>query len=265
MPPAIALPLYFFVASDADTKYQLTVFMVMVAVIAWALLTIALIEIKKRCGPYGKTGIPFFVAGEWTLILLPFCVGLPSAVVYAGSDSDLRERVISSAIGYMIAMLVVIATLLSFVLNHVFKRLEYEKRARYCVNELKRELREKAVRSENTVLRVLFDNFQLFGRDETHERLKKRMLAYYWEVADKDPDPRFSKILVQRKTFQELEKRSQREREKADYSELLMEKKKVEQKAAEERRREKEELRARRKPCLRRYCACCYEDDGNDE
>ena len=62
----------------------------------------------------------------------------------------------------------VIATLLSLALNHVFKRLEYEKRARHCVNELKRELREKAVRSENRVLRLLYDNFHLFGRDELH-------------------------------------------------------------------------------------------------
>lgn len=119
----------------------------MVALIAWAILTIGLLELKKRCGPYARTGLPIFIGGEWGLILLPFCVGLPSAVVYAGSDSNLRERVISSAIGYLIAMLVVIATLLSFALNHVFKRLEYEKRARYCVTELKRELREKAVRS----------------------------------------------------------------------------------------------------------------------
>ena len=121
--------------------------MVMVAFIAWALMTIAVLELKKRCGPYAKTGIPFFIGGEWILILIPFCVGLPAAVVYADSDTGLKENVISIAIGYMIGMLVMIATLLSFVLNHVFKRLEYEKRARYCVIELKRELREKAVRS----------------------------------------------------------------------------------------------------------------------
>lgn len=68
--------------------------MVMIALIAWALLTIALLELKKRCGPYSKSGIPIFIGGEWFLILLPFCVGLPSAIVYAGSDSDLKARVI---------------------------------------------------------------------------------------------------------------------------------------------------------------------------
>ncbi len=232
---------------------------------AWGVLSIGLLEVKKRCGPYAKTGVPAFVAAEWILVLLPFCVGLPSAVVFASDDSTVKERVISSAIGYMIFMLVLIATLLSFVLNHVFKRLEYEKRARHCVNELKRELREKAVRSENAVLRVLFDNFQLFGKESLHDRLKKRIIAFYWDVAEKDPDPRFSKILVQRKTFQELEKQSQKEREKADYSELLHERKKQEQREAEQRRREREELKARRKPCARRYCSCCYEVDGEDE
>ena len=210
LPPAVAVPVFFFALDGQEDAYRYSVFTSMAAIMAWAVLSMGLLEIKKRCGPYARSGLGALIAGEWLLVLLPFCVGLPSAVVAASGDSDQFERVISSAIGYMIGMLVALATLLSLVLNHVFRRLEYEKRARHCVGELRHELREKAVRADNKVLRVMFDNFQLFGKETLLERLKKRMLAYYWDVAEKDPDPRFSKILVPRKTFQELERRSRK-------------------------------------------------------
>lgn len=100
-------------------------------------------------------------------------------------------------------------TVFSIVLNEVFKRIEYEKRAKFCTTYMKAELDDICVKSEIMLLRIIYDQNQLNRKSEQDIRadLLGGNFVYFWEIAKDDPkDLKYSKRLVYEQMLTKLNK-----------------------------------------------------------
>ena len=63
----------------------------------------------------------------------------------------------SWTIGFICLLIMAFVIVLSITLNVIFRRMEYEKIAKYCCTRLRRVLNQNGVISKMTTLRLIFD------------------------------------------------------------------------------------------------------------
>ena len=93
---------------------------------------------------------------------------------------------------------------ISIGVNSVFKRLEYEKLAKYCCIKVKKVLGDLGVKSSLETLRIVFDELYFTNPSVLQSVLFNGTFIYYLDLPCDYSDLRFSKEIL---TVYEIEKR----------------------------------------------------------
>lgn len=214
-----------------------------------SLLFVFFLEVRKRIGVYSRNCLPLCTTCLWISIILPLGVGAPVAVVYLGNTSDDFRYLSGVIISFASVLLMIGVSIGSIVLSYVFKQMELESRATYCVKYMKAQLSKIAVRANEDLLRILFDQHQLNGEQILTETLLRKIFAFWWPVQDSDPDIYHNKVLIESERFKALEEQMVTQgKQKIDFS-------------AEKSGDEKEPEPKRKS---RFCCFCCYDSDDED-
>ena len=167
------------------------------------LLGVGVLEAKARLGSFSGVGTSLLMSCCWCFVFIPFGVMLPAALAVFTEKEDLAD-VISTFIGFTSLLLMVGVSCFSLVLNFILKKLDQEKKARFCVEELRKALVTIGVRGEPKLLRVMYEQFLYLGTQEYTEVLSQKEVFYWWPVEEDDPDLRFSKSIVDGGTYKKL-------------------------------------------------------------
>ena len=92
----------------------------------------------------------------------------------------------------------------SITLNLLFKRLEYEKLAKYSCSEVRKILLENGVKANLATLRNIYDNIQVSGFNPVEKVLENATVFHYIDIDPTDPDFRYSKEIL---TLKEISKK----------------------------------------------------------
>ena len=87
------------------------------------------------------------------------------------ADGDSLTEIITTTIGFSSFLFIGGVSLLSILFNLVMKKMESEKKALYCVDKMKKELRKIGVRGDPRLLRVMYDQYTLMEVDDFIEEL----------------------------------------------------------------------------------------------
>ena len=133
-----------------------------VAVAILVLLTVVfgviLTDVKWRLRQFGPALGAFCLACCWAMVILPLVCLVPTTLAVTSSNQDL-QMISSWTIGFSCILCMLGVSSLSILLNYVYKRLEYEKLAKYCCRKMQRLLKENGVWSRMPLLRQAFDHF----------------------------------------------------------------------------------------------------------
>ncbi len=217
----------------------------LVGVLFVSIVFVFLLEVRKHLGVYSRNCLPLCTSCIWLFLVLPLGVGAPAAIVYLGDSTENFRYLSGIIISFISVVLMVGVSIGSIVLSYIFKQMELEQRAMYCVKYMKAQLTRIAVRSNEGLLRVMFDQYLLNGDQVLTETLLKKAFAFWWPVQETDPDILHNKVLIEADRFKALEEKAMRLGKKQN--EIAVEK--VESK--------KDEVKKDRRLC----CYCCYEDD----
>ncbi len=213
-------------------------------------LVVILIEIRRRVGVYAKNCLPLCTSCMWITVFLPLMVGAPVIIVYLGTSGTNYQEIASAFIGILSVDLMLGVTVSAIAVNYVFKQMDVERKAKFCVRYMRGMLSKIAVRSGEDMLRLLYDQYQLHGEDVLTETLKKGLVVFWWPVPDRDPDTRHNRILIDAAQYKKLKEIAEKTNRRAkDIPVDKPEEKKEPQRAKE----------------YRIFCACCYESDGEDD
>lgn len=160
------------------------------------------LELKSYLKQYGKIVINYGLGCCWCFIILPLVCLIPVTILYADDTQDLNT-ISSWSIGFVLFLMMIGVSSISIALNIVFKRMEYEKMAKYCCVKMRGILRKSAVRSRLEILRIIFDQVYLSGGSVVNDVLLDGTSIYFWPVDEDDPDLSVNKELV---TIEELHK-----------------------------------------------------------
>lgn len=125
-----------------------------VASIVVGLITLLAIEVKKKLGPYSRNGLPLCLSLVWILFTLPIFALLPSLAYLMPGSLKSEEVLGTGSILLLMLILLIGTTILSFVLNKVFRKIQRELKIKLVTNELKKDLGELAVKGEIAPLRL---------------------------------------------------------------------------------------------------------------
>ena len=188
------------VATDvSDVTYSLSI-TIGVGFSVVFILAVLFLELKSYLKQYGKIVINYGLGCCWCFLILPLVCLIPVTLFNADDSEDLNT-ISSWSIGFVLFLMMIGVSSISIALNIVFKRMEYEKMAKYCCVKMRGILRKSAVRSRLEILRIIFDQVYLSGGTVVNDVLLDGTSIYFWPVDEEDPDISVSKELV---TVEEL-------------------------------------------------------------
>ena len=222
-----------------------------------AVFFIFMLEIKKKIGIYGHNCFPITLALLWLFIFYPFLVLLPAAVVMYGDDRDTFQQILGTAMAILSILVMTGVSLGAILLNEVFKRIEYEKKAKWCVNYiLAKVLKPKAVKGTRNIIRSVFDQTLTLGKEMVKDVLIQELYFSWWAIPDRDPDIRYSKVLIrknQKNKLLAMQEKKENKRKELGVGDL------------DEESGDENEDRENNRPIKYRLCCLyCYESDESD-
>ena len=167
-----------------------------------AVVGVVLLELKGMLRQFGQSAISFTVVCCWFVVLMPLACFIPILLTYSEDESD-YNFVSSLAIGLLCLTCMGGVSAVSITFNYLFKRMRYEKIAKYCVLRVQKLLIAEGVKSSQGILRAIFDQFYKIG-EEVALVLKDGTSIFYWKLGNEEPDLRFSKEIL---TVKEIQKR----------------------------------------------------------
>jgi len=217
------------------------------------LIIVFLLEIRKAVGIFAKNCLPLCTTCMWIFIIIPLGVAAPAAVMYMGNSNEDFANFAGIIISFLSLLMMIGVSVAAIFLNYIFAQLELEKKAAFCVKFLRSKLTTIAVRGDESILRLLYDQHQLHHGDNTlAEALEKKEFVYYIDVHEKDPDILHNKILVNKDALRKFQETAEKDNKK------LSEVAAAAQKAAEEQNKV---VPKNVKFC----CDCCYESDEEEQ
>lgn len=168
-----------------------------------SILFTVLIEIKNALKSNGRVGISIINILCWLFIIIPLGVLLPCTMALNTNDKSL-SKTINIAIGLVGFVCFLGVSISSVIFNSILKRMEAEKRAKYVVEKLKKGLRKIAVKSDETILRLIYEKGRSIGLEFLCQTLKDGNDFYWWPVNENDPDLRVDKFLVNSQMLEKL-------------------------------------------------------------
>ena len=207
LPPFALVPLIIIFRNDS--KYLSWFVIALIGIESTTVLLLFLLEVKKRIKVFALSSIPILSLWFWIFVYVPFFVILPGALIIWGDTNSGLVNIISTGTAFLWFLTMGAVTVFSIVLNEVFKRIEYEKRAKFCTTYMKAELDDIYVKSEIMLLRIIYDQNQLNRKSEQDIRadLLGGNFVYFWEIDKDDPkDLKYSKRLVYEQMLAKLNK-----------------------------------------------------------
>eukprot|EP01022_Parablepharisma_sp_SALTPOND_P011331 TRINITY_DN1471_c0_g1_i4.p1 TRINITY_DN1471_c0_g1~~TRINITY_DN1471_c0_g1_i4.p1 ORF type:complete len:765 (+),score=64.16 TRINITY_DN1471_c0_g1_i4:10883-13177(+) len=241
--PLLFLILYFIISSEAEKAFFIV--MIIASLLA-ATFFLVLLELRRKIGVYSKNCLPLCTSCIWLFVLLPLLVGAPVAIIYLGTSAENYQKLSGYIITFLCIVLMIGVTVCAIVVNYVFKQMEVERKAKYCVRYLRLTLSKIAVRGSEDLLRMLYDQYRLHGESVLKEALTKGAVVFWWPIPDRDPDPKHNRLLLDSEQYQKLK--------------AIAEKTKMKTKDIPVENTEKK----KEKP-YKYFCSWCYESDEEDE
>lgn len=190
------------ILSTSDNDISITAgITIIVGLILGMLILIFLIELKSVLRQYGDIATSYSLGCCWVFFLVPVVCLIPASLSSTESDEDIHE-IASWSVGAILLIFMVGVSIGSITLNLLFRRLEYEKIAKYCCERVRDKLTENGVRAKLVTLRSVYDNFRISGSESVEKVLVNTTVYNYRELED-DPDLRYSKEIL---TIKEISK-----------------------------------------------------------
>ncbi|OMJ81826.1 hypothetical protein SteCoe_17650 [Stentor coeruleus] len=196
---AIAIPVLVTSSEDSSIAAGITV---IVGLILAILILIVFIELKSVLRQFGEIVISYTLGCCWLFFLIPIVCLIPVSLSSSQSNNDIHS-ITSWSVGSILLIFMVGVSAGSITLNLLFRRLEYEKIAKYCCEQVRDRLTENGVRIKLVTLRSIYDNFRNSGA-ESVEKVLVNATVYNYHELDKDPDLRYSKEILTLKEISKL-------------------------------------------------------------
>ena len=207
----ISIPILASASTDSGIYCGVTI---MVGLLIGTLFLVLMVEFKAVLRHFGGVFLSYTVGCCWIFILVPFVCVVPVSLGLA-SDSEELHSVTSWSIGVILILFMVGVSIGSITLNLMFKKMEYEKVAKYCCTQVQEALMEVGVKAETESLRIMYDNFQTHGKEFLEEVLESMSLYYFRDIQSRDTeDLRFGKEIVSAKELEKERKKKEKEQEK---------------------------------------------------
>ncbi|OMJ68827.1 hypothetical protein SteCoe_33602 [Stentor coeruleus] len=195
---SISIPLL--VSSNDNTSITAGI-TIIIGLILGMLILIFLIELKSVLRQYGDIAISYSLGCCWVFFLIPIICLIPVSLSSTESDEDLHN-ITSWSVGSILLIFMIGVSAGSITLNLLFRRLEYEKIAKYCCERVRDKLTENGVKAKLVTLRSIYDNFRISG-SESVEKVLVNATVYNYHELEQDPDLRYSKEIL---TIKEISK-----------------------------------------------------------
>ena len=174
-----------------------------------SLFFLLLVEVKFLLRQHGKPITSYLLSLWWVFVNIPFACLIPFYI----TEKD-QESLATLAIGLFFVLVMLFMSVMSITLNILFKRMEYDKVARYCCAYLQRELSKRKVKCEASTLRIIFDKFAGSESEIFYEFLLEKTIVDYCDLKLSEVDLNFAKKLVVAKSAKKLRVKLQRETKK---------------------------------------------------
>ena len=207
LPPFALVPLIIIFRNNSKFLWGFVI--ALIGIESTTVLLLFLLEVKKRIKVFALASIPILSLCFWVFVNIPFFVILPGALIIWGNTDAGLVKIISTGTAFLWFLTMGAVTVFSIVLNEVFKRIEYEKRAKFWTTYMKAELDDIHVKSEIMLLRIIYDQNQLNKKSEQDIRtdLLGGNFVYFWEIDKDDPkDLKYSKRLIYEQMLTKLNK-----------------------------------------------------------
>ena len=185
----------------ADQESAASISLVLLVLLT-ILFGITLTDIKHRLRQFGPPLTAFCLACCWVMVILPLLCLVPTTLAVAHNTQSL-QLISSWTIGFACILCMLGVSSLSILLNYIYKRLEYEKLAKYCCRRMQKLLRENGVWSRMPLLRQAFDHFYYSEESVFESVLSEATYITHRELTDTDKPLSCSKELL---TVEELMK-----------------------------------------------------------
>ena len=201
---AISIPILVLSSNESLTITGITI---IIGLLSCTLIILLLIELKSVLQHFGETVISYGLGCCWLFFLVPIICLIPVSLASAENASEVRS-ITSWSIGSILLLFMIGVSVGSITLNLVFKRLEYEKIAKFCCKEVRKVLLENGVKANLITLRSVYDNFKISGGNAVEKVLENATVFYYHDIEPSDPDLRFSKEILTIKEISKLKANS---------------------------------------------------------
>eukprot|EP00742_Colponemidia_sp_Colp-10_P006390 GILJ01006848.1.p1 GENE.GILJ01006848.1~~GILJ01006848.1.p1 ORF type:complete len:2332 (+),score=340.34 GILJ01006848.1:41-7036(+) len=210
IPLCIFLPLL--TVADVSAQFAWTLKSLLAGSTVAILITVGLVEMRRLAKRYGHILYAMVSACCCWTVLLPFGTFIPCMVAWGLTNGGNASRTISGIIGMTLFICMATVVTSSVTLNHLFKRMDYEKRAKQIIRFVATKLREIGVRARLIHLRTVYDQFSVHGKDKANEWLYTGQYVFWKEVAQDDHDADVSmEIVDQQKLLRAEAKRKRQE------------------------------------------------------
>ena len=171
-----------------------------------SLFFLLLVEVKFLLRQHGKPITSYLLSLWWVFVNIPFACLIPFYITEKN-----QESLATLAIGLFFVLVMLFISTISITLNILFKRMEYDKVARYCCAYLQRELSRRRVKCESSTLRVVFDKFAASEFEVFEKLLLEKTIVDYLDLAVNEVDLNFAKKLVVTKNVKKLKAKLEKE------------------------------------------------------
>lgn len=195
---AISIPILTISDDETSASAGITIIVGLVFVI---LIGVAFLELKSVLRQFGETVVSYALGCCWLFFLIPVVCLIPVSLSSSESDEEIHS-ITSWSIGSILIIFMIGVSAGSITLNLLFRRLEYEKIAKYCCSQVRDKLTINGVRVKLTTLRSIYDNIKISG-SETVEKVLNNATVYNYRELNEDPDLRYSKEIL---TLKEISK-----------------------------------------------------------
>ncbi|EAR95963.2 transmembrane protein, putative (macronuclear) [Tetrahymena thermophila SB210] len=173
-----------------------------------AIVFLLFYKLKQNFEGHARTAVPALVVFCWIFLYLPLAGILPSSVLYLSNDDESDVNYERLLLGFLIILLFLGIALFAIFIHLYFKRRDFEKKFLFIASKLIRKLAKVHVKSDYHVINLMYQGYISKGAEGIKEALiNLQKPVYYAEVSDKDPDPRYSKIIIDAYAYEKLNKK----------------------------------------------------------
>lgn len=178
-------------------------------------------EWKKYNPISARFVVPAIITYVWTAIICPLGALLPAANVFYGVNAEDYPKLARITVGTIALWILVTVSLLAVIANLFTKKIEFDRKVRFINNFMKKELDRIAVKSDNYILRKIYEDWINKGEKELSKMLKDHgKPAFWWPIPKTCHLTQYSKMLIDHDSYKKLRIRFKNKMEGKDSGDL---------------------------------------------